>query len=92
MVVVSVVVVTVSRGLMTKCGVPFLFPRARGETAWHGGIDWRLGLRLGALSWPPRRGPEGAWDSVGWSQNPFVTGGFASETLTFAKRQHDCAV
>ena len=63
-----------------------LLPTARSETAWRGGIHWRLGLRLGALSWPPRRGPEGVWDSVGWSQNPSVARGFASETQTFAKR------
>ena len=64
----------------------FVLPTARSETAWHGRIHWRLRLRLGAFSWPPRRGPEGAWDSVGWSQNPSVAGAFASETRTFAKR------
>ena len=38
---------------------------ARSGSSWHTGIHRRLGLRLGALSWPPRRGPEGALDSVG---------------------------
>ena len=67
-------------------------PTARSETAWHGGIHRRLDLRVGTLSWPPRRGPEGASDSVDWGQNPPVAGGFASEANTFAKRQDDCAV
>jgi hypothetical protein len=90
-VVVSVVVVTVSRGLMTKSCVHFFTPCAQ-RNSMARRIHRRLGLRLGALSWPPQRGPEGAWDGVGWSQNPSVAKGFASETKTFAKRQHDCAV
>ena len=89
-VVVLVVVVTVSRGLMTKSCVPFFTTFAqRNCMAWRDSPSPRPATRGPLVATPARRGPEGAWDSVGWSQNPSVAWGFALETKTFAKRgQH----